>query len=368
MRILRPLALHDDNWTQILQSFSVVGGALAAQALSEVTVVREILSSVVKNRGNAQAAMTLPELTAPESVSELRLLQVLRLMTVLRSQKQAAAASALAATAANAGAVTDLQGNPLENLSEESVLSGDVEILSSHVKQINFGNLWEILCECLDLVRDLEGIEGEDIPEEEGSSGSNGAGSSSSSSSRGGSSSSRDIGRGGRGRGRGGWSMASSALASAHSRGMNGTGNRDEGGGLDDGVNEEGAISDVQEQPLSALTMRFMPLIECFLTVCGSTSLRVPALTVDSKDKDSKDSIGKDGDRRKSIDVLSPDTFLGKRKVAESEEPKLDGVEVEEEESESVKSAAAIATAVRDLSGTVPGARFRNNTGNIYIV
>jgi hypothetical protein len=72
MRILRPLALYDGNWTQILQSFSVVGGDLAAQALNEVTVVREILSNVVKNRGNAQAAMTLPELTAPESVSELR--------------------------------------------------------------------------------------------------------------------------------------------------------------------------------------------------------------------------------------------------------------------------------------------------------
>jgi hypothetical protein len=146
---------------------------------------------------------------------------------------------------------------------------------------------------------------------------------------------------------------------------MNSTGNRDEGGGLEDGVNEEGAISDGQEQPLSALTLRFMPLIECFLTVCGSTSLRIPALTVDSKDKDSKDSIGKDGDRKKAIDVPSPDTSLGKRKVAELEEPKVDGVEVEEE-SEAVKSAAAIATAVRDLSGTVPGARFRNNTGNIY--
>ena len=113
LKILRPLALYDRNWTLILKSLSVVGGDLAVQALNEITVVRSILSQVVEERGNAQAAMSLPQLTTPRSVSELRLLQVLRLMTVLRSHKQPTSASSLAAAAASVGAVTDLSGSVL---------------------------------------------------------------------------------------------------------------------------------------------------------------------------------------------------------------------------------------------------------------
>ena len=73
-------------------------------------VVRSILSQVVEDRGNAQAAMSLPQLTTPRSDSELRLLQVLRLMTVLRSPKQPGVGNTMAAAAASAGAVTDLSG------------------------------------------------------------------------------------------------------------------------------------------------------------------------------------------------------------------------------------------------------------------
>lgn len=113
LKILRPLALYDGNWTLILKSLSVVGGDLAIQALNEITVVRSILSKVVDNRGNAQAAMSLPQLTTPRSVSELRLLQVLRLMTVLRSHKQPSSAVTLAAAAASVGAVTNLSGSVL---------------------------------------------------------------------------------------------------------------------------------------------------------------------------------------------------------------------------------------------------------------
>lgn len=123
MKILRPLALYDGNWTLILQSLSVVGANLAVQALSEVTEVRGILSQVVEKRGNAQAAMSLPQLTTPRSVSELRLLQVLRLMTVLRTGKQPTPGSSMAAAAASVGAVTDLTGSFLSRGSD-GTLSG----------------------------------------------------------------------------------------------------------------------------------------------------------------------------------------------------------------------------------------------------
>ena len=113
MKILRPLALYDGNWTLILESLSIVGGNLAVQALEEITVVRSILSQVVEKRGNAQAAMSLPQLTTPRSVSELRLLQVLRLMTALRVGTPPTVSSSMAAAAASVGAVTDLSGSVL---------------------------------------------------------------------------------------------------------------------------------------------------------------------------------------------------------------------------------------------------------------
>ena len=77
-------------------------------------------------KGDATYAMSLPELSVPSSVSELRLLQALRLLTSLRP---------------------DLKGRR-----EKS------EIVSSYMEMIEFGNLWDILCESLDFVRDLEGI------------------------------------------------------------------------------------------------------------------------------------------------------------------------------------------------------------------
>lgn len=107
-----------------------------------------------------------------------------------------------------------------------------------------------------------------------------------------------------------------------------------------------------------------MPLIECFLTVCGSTSLRVPALVVDSKEKE------KDNDRRKTLDLASPEPSSSsrKRKVAtlDTDVKASEGAEAPVE-SESTISAGAIAAAVRDLSGSVPGARFRNNTGYLQM-
>ena len=127
MRILRPLALYDGNWTQILQCLSEVAGQLAVQALDEVIVVRGILSQVVQEGGNAQAAMSLPQLTTPRSVSELRLLQVLRLMTVLRTPKQTSA-SALAAAAASVGAVTDLTGSVLGGGAQASSTTGNTPL------------------------------------------------------------------------------------------------------------------------------------------------------------------------------------------------------------------------------------------------
>lgn len=132
------------------------------------------------------------------------------------------------------------------------------------------------------------------------------------------------------------------------------------------------------ELSLSALTMRFMPLIECFLTVCGSTSLRVPALVGEeegsSASASSSVSVSVSVSAVKDAEGVEA-TPLGKRKASElkpatpSSVPTTPTVLTEAEKLEELKEtdAAAIALAVRALSDTVPGARFRNNVGYLQM-
>ena len=68
--------------------------------------------------------MSLPELSVPSTVSELRLLQVLRLMSSMRQDL-----------------VSDKSG-----------------ITKESIERISFGTLWDLLSESLDFVRGLEGI------------------------------------------------------------------------------------------------------------------------------------------------------------------------------------------------------------------
>ena len=113
--------------------------------------------------------------------------------------------------------------------------------------------------------------------------------------------------------------------------------------------------------------MRFMPLIECFLTVCGTTSLRVPALTEGVEENS-------------PIHTKSSGSFefspLGKRKSSDSESPviradsrdRADGhTDMETVLGTSEMDSIAIIQAVRALSDTVPGARFRNNVGYLQM-
>lgn len=249
----------------------------------------------------------------------------------------------------------------------------EVEIVRNTVKQIDFGELWVVLCECLDLVRDLEGIV-DAAPESEASSSS-----SLTSAKFGGEGRSGRSGTGGRGRSAPrnglratgtGASRASAALARARShapRGGESTGSR-----VPDEEEEDG-----MELSLSALTMRFMPLIECFLTVCGSTSLRVPALVGES----GEDGSAFSGTKERADSSLEA-TPLGKRKAPEPKaapapaatpSPTLllaaPKVLTEQEKLEELRDAGALAIAnsVRALSDTVPGARFRNNTGYLQM-
>ena len=84
LRILTTLSLYDGNWTGLLLELSKVGTRLSLDATDELSGTHKLLKGVSEVKGDAAYAMSLPELSVPSSVSELRLLQVLRLLTSLR--------------------------------------------------------------------------------------------------------------------------------------------------------------------------------------------------------------------------------------------------------------------------------------------
>jgi hypothetical protein len=140
--------------------------------------VKSLLCDIANENGTASSAMSVPYLSTPSSVSELRLLHVLRLLTTLRQTK--------------------------EDETEEEHLPTSQTAVSAIIKRIDFQDLWDLLVGSLDLVRKLEGIIEPEV-----------------------------------------------------------------------GENLNSQSKDKDNTPtLSALTMRFVPLIECYLTVCGSTLLK----------------------------------------------------------------------------------------------
>ena len=210
MKIMRILSLYDGNWISALQQLSVVGADLASKATIEFCNLHSTLVDVLQNQQTATAALSKPELSTPRSLSEVRLLNVLRLMTVLRARGSTAAIV-------------------------------EVDIVAAYMRKIQVGKLWEVLFECLDIVRDLEGITDFAIEDDDESINNGSSSSSSSSSSK-------------------------------------------------RGVNDKEPETKVT---LSALTMRFMPLIECFLTVCSTTVLVRPKINndCDSSSTTNKDSV-----------------------------------------------------------------------------
>jgi hypothetical protein len=175
-RILNTLSLYDENWTKLLECLRGVSEDVALSTINEARFVKSLLEEIVQQNGTAASAMSVPYLSTPSSVSELRLLHVLRLVTSLRQAK--------------------------DDEAEEDVPASQSAV-SAIIKRIDFQDLWDLLVGSLDLVRTLEGIIDPEISE-----------------------------------------------------------------GLAQAKEKENTPT------LSALTMRFVPLIECYLTVCGSTLLK----------------------------------------------------------------------------------------------
>jgi len=198
-RILQSLSLADTNWHMLLSRLGECGAQLAAATVGEIHTLHGMLQRVVTESGDASYAMSQPALATPSSVSELRLLHVLRLMMGLRSAKPG------------------VKSGTREDIADESALGEDnaqrCALVNDHIARIDFGDLWDRMCDCLDLVRGLEGIVEED-DEDSQAPADQGAGGGSNSSNK----------------------TKKKKTATA----------------------------------LSSLTMRFVPLVECYLTVSST--------------------------------------------------------------------------------------------------
>ena len=250
-RMMRTLALSDHNWSLLLQHLSDSAARYARASMAELSSMQRMLAQVMHSGGDAGVAMASPELATPSSVSERGLLHVLRYMTLLRSK---------------------LSNNT--TIIEQNAAAAAVAV---HVRSIHFGPLWDELCTCLDIVRDLEGIieeEDDDAPEH--------------------------------------------------------------------GEDKEEAGTK-QAHKLSSLTMRFMPLIECFLSVCGAT-------VVAGKNAEKPLSLGSDK----------------KRRLEESSDNADQGMENSEKARTSVSQSLGSPAPSRGLPLTrqqsLPGARFRQHS------
>lgn len=263
-RILTTLSLYDGNWTKLLECLRTVAENVALNAIDEARHIRHILGEIIQKNGNAAVAMALPHLSTPSTVSELRLLHILRLITNLRTPN----------------------GEEME-----TSLASVVPEVSDIIRRIDFQDLWDLLVGILDLVRQLEGIREQGINEDD-----------------------------------------------------------------DEFINSPDSTKNIPA--FSSLTMRFVPLIECFLTVCGACVLRGGDTVADGDDED------KEGGKRKRKEKAYKDKDKGRYgdESKSSDANQHDGTagqkgEGQNDEDNASSSSEKMALVIKKMQ--MPGTRFR---------
>jgi hypothetical protein len=249
LRILMPLSLYDSNWILLLQQLSVSGKSVQSLVLEEMVSVNRILNEVKERKGDVIMALSHSQLSSPQHLPELQLLQILRIISSLRSSK-------------------------IDQLDVGDISQGDIahrSIISTYMSELNCEPLWDFLCDSLDIVRDLEGLVDESLEDDEMEYDED-----------------NDGDRGGSGFSSG-HKHSSRSIASPHSsrkRSKKETKetSREESEKHEKQLKQKENIMKNKikntgvKKLLPTLTMRFMALIECYFTVCGVTLLHLPTI------------------------------------------------------------------------------------------
>jgi hypothetical protein len=338
LRCLRPLSQHQENWMLLLEHLSKAGQEVENVALNQMTMLLSTLKSAsvtVANEMEVQSTAAggdstetyrpakivrnmklialLPELSIPAQLPEMQLLHVIRMICLLRSRKG-----------------DEDMGSQINGLFSDT--------LSSYLRRLDCEPLWIALCDCLDVVRNLEGLEDLALEEDETVTGDGRRTSISAGSPR---ALRRNSSRNNlefsmesenamslEGTPNNSMNISSSTgLTSERRRGRSGSMSRGE-----NATDEQNPSSKI----LSSLTSRFIPLIECFLSVYGATVLKTPETP--------------------SVTSSGGNQDTTKRKIEESPKASPSGGSVQ------ARTMAALARAQRSTTG-VMGERFRKHPG-----
>lgn len=240
LKVLRVLALYDGNWNGLLLQFCAAATTLAGDVSKELDNLLVILRALSQSQSQSQFKQifhTDDQSFQNYQQGQQKLLNTLETMTILRSRSNAAA-------------------------SDES------EIVSENIRNIFFGNCWTMLFECLDHVRDLEGLAYETSDDNEEPTAppapptpsQHGRNRHNRQSIGGHASHSRQS------------ASSSTPRASSHISSSNHEATRPShttNGSASQRPDDNRPLSS-----LSSLTMRFIPLIECFMLVCGATVIK----------------------------------------------------------------------------------------------
>jgi len=305
------LSLSADNWKIVLDQLTPAACILADGVLRELVPLHRVLMSVVQKKGDVRDVLALPELCIPSEstlIPDIRLLQVVKLMMTMRGASAATptGAGAVGSTSTTNSAAPSTSNTPSAppttgtttgtgssstTTTTSSATPGtevenieDSAVIAKFIRKIDFKNLWDVLCTCLDAVRAVEGIIDPtmNVSESGNEVESNNNSNNNSNNSKGGS---------------------SSRIQHDPRK-----------------QKKDKSQSDQEEVPvLSSLTMRFMPLIETFFAVCGATMIRFPtATTITSESLGGTSGTGRkrlrDGDdistEKDSNEVQSPSNDL----------------------------------------------------------
>jgi hypothetical protein len=230
VRSMRSLALFQPNWKLLLTELGQVGHHLLKKTVEEFSHVhRELLEATSNHEDALSILVKRPHISRPKDLWELKLLNVLQIMTSLRKKKLSSLSSP------ETPAVQEMNNNEEEQVVSSAMRTMVEEktgknVVSSEETDRN-DQIWDILHDCLDLIRDLEEKNNKEASDN------------------------------------------SDRMEEDNHNTTNTPAANTSSGGMDHSQSNNNLQLNNSNQKNSSLTMRFIPLIECYLTIFSHTML-----------------------------------------------------------------------------------------------